>query len=260
MSASEPPESSPSRVGATRERRRRFVTPLVARAATRLARILRSFLSWESKVLSRNVYLGVRGSAARVPTSPAPPFPSASLARMKSPAEKSAPSAMRWYAMSLSSYPNAMPTSTLSYGVTAEQSACALSAATFFAAAAAVRRRAIKHRREPRIRLHVVALAHLHANLVALRASTHHLRRPRVFDGLRVGAQPSGPQLRHGDVAFAREQRGEFARRLRRRLHRVGDDGSSIGAVRTRGPGFRVGRDGALEVFEVREDPRADDG
>ena len=30
-----------------------------------------------------------------------------------------------------------MPTSTLSYGVTAEQSACALSAATFFAAAAA---------------------------------------------------------------------------------------------------------------------------
>ena len=59
---------------------------------------------------------------------------------------------------------------------------------------------------------------------------------------------------------LAREQRGEFARRLRRRLHRVGDDGPSIGAVRTRGPGFRVRRDGALEAFEVREDLRADDG
>ena len=29
-------------------------------------------------------------------------------------------------------------------------------------------------------------------------------------------------------------------------------------ALSTRGQGFRVGRDGALEVFEVREDPRAD--
>ena len=57
-------------------------------------------------------------------------FPSVPRADEES-AEKSAPSAMRWYAMSLSSYPNAMPTSTLSYGVTAAQSACALSAATF---------------------------------------------------------------------------------------------------------------------------------
>mmetsp|Transcript_782 Transcript_782/g.1821 ORF Transcript_782/g.1821 Transcript_782/m.1821 type:complete len:311 (-) Transcript_782:526-1458(-) len=59
-------------------------------------------------------------------------------ARMNTAAENGLPNLSKWYAMSRSPYPSAMPTNTLSYGVTAGQFACEPSVAMVVAASALI--------------------------------------------------------------------------------------------------------------------------